>query len=98
MLIQVNAFSYLKSFVELAPCREGKEFLCGLFTQLEQAWESGTLPIKEEIVRFLRNVLVLLGSESKHQSVQEWVKLVANTLGQYDWKGCFAAYWPGLMS
>jgi hypothetical protein len=86
-LLQTNTFDHLKAFVEKVPCRQEKDFLCNMYAQLEQAWEAGQPPTKEKIEQFLQDVLVPMGSRSKHPRVHEWVKLVADTLGRPDWKG-----------
>jgi len=85
-LLQANAFDHLKAFVEKVPCRQEKDFLCNMYAQLEQAWEAGQPPRKEKIVQFLQDILVPMGSRSKHRRVHGWVKLVADTLGRPDWK------------
>jgi hypothetical protein len=57
--------------------------LCGLYSQLERAWEAGDSSTKAQVVELLQR---LNRMRSKDQSVQEWRKLVADTLGQPDWK------------
>ncbi|EXK26024.1 hypothetical protein FOMG_17385 [Fusarium oxysporum f. sp. melonis 26406] len=85
MLIQAKAFNFLEDLLLKVPCRQEKEFLCGIFAQLEQAWAIGDASAKNQIDKFLDQVLIPLGSKSAHQRVREWVKLVANTLGRPDW-------------
>ncbi|EXK77341.1 hypothetical protein FOQG_17945 [Fusarium oxysporum f. sp. raphani 54005] len=85
MLIQAKAFNSLEDFFLKVPCRQEKEFLCGISAQLECAWRIGDPFVKGQIDKFLGQVLVPLGSESTHQRVREWVRLVANTLGRSDW-------------
>ena len=84
MLIQAGAFSKLEEFILHVPCREEKEFLCGLYAELEQAWETGSSFLKGQVVGLLERVLVPVGS--KYQRVQEWGKLVADTLQRSNWK------------
>ncbi|KAH7120447.1 hypothetical protein B0J13DRAFT_612794 [Dactylonectria estremocensis] len=85
MLIQAKAFNSLEHFLREVPCRQEKEFLCGIFAQLEQAWETRDPSAEGQIVRFLERVLVPVESKSTHRRVCEWVKLVADTLGRSDW-------------
>ncbi|KAH6997421.1 armadillo-type protein [Ilyonectria destructans] len=85
MLIQAKAFKSLEDFLPKVPCSKEREFLCGIFAQLEQAWETGDPSVKGQIVDFLERVLIPAGSESPHPRVFKWVKLVANTLGRSDW-------------
>ncbi|KAH6971507.1 hypothetical protein BKA56DRAFT_677610 [Ilyonectria sp. MPI-CAGE-AT-0026] len=85
MLIQAKAFKSLEDFLSKVSCSKEKEFLCGIFAQLEQAWETGDPSFKGQIVDFLERVLVPAGSESPYPRVFEWVKLVAHTLGRSDW-------------
>ncbi|KAJ9613093.1 hypothetical protein H2200_003034 [Cladophialophora chaetospira] len=85
LLINAEAFVNLKDFVDRVPCSQQKEFLCGLYAQLEQAW--GTVPSpKLKIVDFLENFLIPKGLESDDEIVHEWVKLVADTVGRPDWE------------
>lgn len=86
MLIQAKAFKSLEEFLSKVPCSKEGEFLCGIFTQLQEAWETGDPSVKEQIVDFLERVLIPAGSQSPHQRAFGWVKLVANTLGRPDWK------------
>ena len=86
MLIQAEALLHLQSFVQKVPCGREKEFLCGTFAQLEQAWEAGIPSAREKIAKFLQEHLIPIGSASDHWRVQEWVKLIADTLGRSDWK------------
>src|SRR5579862_6781590 len=85
-LLQGNAFDHLKAFVEKVPCCQKKDFLCSMFAQLEQAWEAGKPSTTKKIEQFLQDVLVPIAKRSKHSRVQEWVKLVADTLQRPDWK------------
>ncbi|KAL5592490.1 hypothetical protein FOBRF1_013516 [Fusarium oxysporum] len=85
MLIQAKAFKSLKDFLLKVPCRQEKEFLCGIFAQLEQSWQTSNSPVKEKIDEFLDQVLVPVESKSSHRRVCEWVKLVADTLGRANW-------------
>ncbi|KAF9770479.1 hypothetical protein IL306_011985 [Fusarium sp. DS 682] len=85
MLIQAKAFNSLKEFLLKVPCRQEKEFLCGIFAQLEQSWETADSLVKEQIDKFLDQVLVPVESKSPHRRVCEWVKLVADTLGRSNW-------------
>ncbi|KAK3307826.1 armadillo-type protein [Chaetomium strumarium] len=86
MLIQARAFNYLEEFVGNVPCHQEKEFLCGLYAQLERAWEVGDSSAKQQIVQLLEQNLVPAGCKSAHPRVREWVKLVAVTLGRPDWR------------
>ncbi|KPM36932.1 hypothetical protein AK830_g9636 [Neonectria ditissima] len=85
MFIQAKAFDCLKDFLSKVPCRQEKEFLCGVFAQLENAWKSKETSVQGQIVQFLEQVLVPAGSKSIHRRVHEWVKLVADTMGRPDW-------------
>ncbi|KAK4040266.1 armadillo-type protein [Parachaetomium inaequale] len=86
MLIQARAFNYLEEFVGNVPCHHEKEFLCGLYAQLERAWEAGDSSAKQQIIQLLEQNLVPAGYKSAHPRVHEWVKLVAVTLGRPDWR------------
>ncbi|GAB1315795.1 Armadillo-type protein [Madurella fahalii] len=89
MLLEAKAFSHLEKFIKTVPCRSEKEFLCGLYAQLELAWKTEdreTEGHKHQIVQLFDQVLVPIGCESRHRRVYEWVKLVADTLGQPHWK------------
>ncbi|KAF4636626.1 hypothetical protein G7Y89_g1439 [Cudoniella acicularis] len=85
-LIDTKAFHHLEALVLKIPRNQEKEFLCGLYAHLEQAWVVGDAFARGEIVRFLDQVLVKIGSISKHPCVREWVKLIADTLEQPNWK------------
>jgi len=89
MLLSARAFGHLNEFVAKVPCRSEKEFLCGLYAQLELALKSETQDTEEHehpIVRLLNQVLVPLGCSSRHPRVYEWIKLLADTLGQDHWE------------
>jgi HEAT repeat protein len=86
MLIEAKAFEDLEQFIEEVPCSQEEEFLCGMYAQLEQAWKAKNSSRGPGIVKFLHKVLVPIGSQSKNGRVREWVKLVADTLGQPSWK------------
>ncbi|KAL8346291.1 hypothetical protein RB598_000276 [Gaeumannomyces tritici] len=86
MLLGARAFSYLKEFVGGVPCRLEKEFLCGLYAQLERAWENEEPGPKKQNVGLFDQVLAPMGCESGHRRVYAWVKLVAGTLGQLHWQ------------
>ena len=86
MLLGARAFNYLEEFVGKVPCRHEKEFLCGLYAQLERAWEAGDSLAKQQVVQLLEQILVPAGCKSAHPRVREWVKLVADTLGRPDWR------------
>jgi len=77
MLIQAEAFKYLEAFVLKVPCGQEKEFMCGLYAQLERASEAGIRPAKE----FLELFLLGRGSTSRHPRVREWAQMVAQTVG-----------------
>ena len=82
MLIRADAFGMLEIFIQQVPCHQDKEFLCGLFSLLEQAWE--TRNMKDQIIDFLRRNLIQ--KLPPHRRVREWGKLVANTLNQPNWQ------------
>ena len=86
LLIHVNGFGYLKDFVSRVPCLEEKAFLCGLFAQLEVAWEAGEGSARTIIFEILDNYLVPIGSQSNHGRVREWVISIANTLRHSQWQ------------
>ena len=85
MLIQAKAFAYLEQFLLRVPCLQEKEFLCGIYARLEQAWAAGDLPAQDQIVQLLEHVLVRKGSESAHPRVCKWIELVASALEQPEW-------------
>jgi len=86
MLLGAGAIKYLEEFVGKVPCQDEKDFLCGLYAQLEQAWETGDASIRQDIVQLLDRVLIPEGCKSAHPRVLEWVKLIADTLGRPDWR------------
>ncbi|KAL8366277.1 hypothetical protein RB595_004851 [Gaeumannomyces hyphopodioides] len=85
MLLYAGAFHHLKELVRDVPCRDEKEFLCGLYAQLERAWVTADPEPQQQIVGLFDQVLAPMGCESRHRRVHEWVKLVAGTLGQLHW-------------
>ncbi|KLU87432.1 hypothetical protein MAPG_06432 [Magnaporthiopsis poae ATCC 64411] len=86
MLLSARAFSSLEHIVRAVPCRSEKEFLCGLYAQLERAWVAENPETKQRIVVIFDHVLAPMGCESHHRRVHEWVKLAADTLGKPEWK------------
>ena len=86
LLIHANAFGYLKNFVLRVPCLKEKDFLCGIFAQLEAAWETGGDSARNFILGVLDGSLVQIASESEYGRVREWVKSIANTLGHMQWQ------------
>ena len=86
LLIHADAFEYLKSFVLRVPCLKDKDFLCGIFAQLEGAWEAGEDSARDLIFRILDEHLVPIGSKSEHGRVRAWVISIANTLHHIQWQ------------
>ena len=86
LLIHANAFGYLKDFFSRVPCLEEKGFLCGIFAQLEVAWEAGEDSARTIIFEILDEHLVPIGSQSKHGRVRAWVISIANTLHHIQWQ------------
>ena len=86
LLIHANAFEYLKDFVLRVPCLKEKDFLCGIFAQLEGAWGAGEDSARDLIVAILDEHLVPIGSKSKHGRVRAWVISIANTLHHIQWQ------------
>ncbi|KAF4624600.1 hypothetical protein G7Y89_g13570 [Cudoniella acicularis] len=70
MLIYAEAFKDLENFVVKVPC----------------TWEVGNSSAKNKIVQFLEDFLIAKALKSKQDFVLEWVQLIAETLGQSDWK------------
>ncbi|KAH8881364.1 ARM repeat-containing protein [Thozetella sp. PMI_491] len=85
MLIAARAFKDLERLVGLLPCAHDKEFLCGMYTQLESAWAVGDDATKAAVVRFVDQVLVPECAKSQHQRVAEWTRTIARRLGKLDW-------------
>ena len=86
MLIQADAFEYLNDFVHRVPCLKEKGFLCGIFAQLEVAWEASEDSARRIIFDILNKHLIPIGSESKHGRVRAWVRSIANTLDHIQWQ------------
>ncbi|KAK0506992.1 hypothetical protein JMJ35_010692 [Cladonia borealis] len=86
LLVHANAFGYLKDFVCRVPFLEEKGFLCGIFAQLEVAWEASEDSAREIIFDILDKHLVPIGSESKHGRVRAGVRSIANTLHHIQWQ------------
>ena len=86
LLIHANAFEYLKYFVLRVPCLKEKDFLCGIFAQLEGAWEASEDPARNLIFGILDEHLVPIGSKSEHGRVRAWIKSIANTLRHIQWQ------------
>ncbi|OKL55213.1 hypothetical protein UA08_09516 [Talaromyces atroroseus] len=84
MLIRSAAWQKLEEFTRGVPCRREEAFLCGLYAQLEQAWVTGDSSVRDRVVDSIQSTIPLVGR--KHQSAQEWVRLVADTVGQPGWK------------
>jgi hypothetical protein len=81
LLIRGNAKDLLKSLLDCPklPCRQDKEFLCGLCAQFEQANSRDAQSRDVEVIDVLRTFLIQQGKTSKHDRVQEWVRLVIGT-------------------
>ena len=86
LLIHANALEYLKTFVLRVPCLKEKDFLCGIFAQLEGAWKAGEDSARNLILRILEEHLVPVGSKSEHGRVRAWVISIANTLHHIQWQ------------
>jgi hypothetical protein len=76
-LVRANASQHLNALLQnpSLPCRDDKEFLCGLCTQLELARDMK----HDKVVEVMRAFLVQQGKTSTHDRVREWVRL---TTGQ----------------
>ena len=86
LLIHANAFEHLKYFVLRVPCLKEKDFLCGIFAQLEGAWEAGEGSARDLIFGILDEHLVPIGSKSEHGRVRAWIISIANTLRHIQWQ------------
>ena len=86
LLIHANAFGYLKDLVRRLPCLNEKGFLCGIFAQLEVAWEAGEDSARTIIFEILDGHLVPIASKSKHSRVRAWVISIAKTLTHIQWQ------------
>ena len=86
LLIQADAFEYLNDFVRRVPCLKEKGFLCGIFAQLEVAWEASEDSARKIIFDILDKQLVPIGSELKHGRVREWVISIAKTVRHDQWQ------------
>jgi HEAT repeat protein len=81
MLLQAQAFEKLEEFTKQVPCREEEAFLCGLCSQLEQAWNVGNPTTRDRVLDLIKTRIQVW---SKSPRVQEWVRMVAITLEQPD--------------
>ena len=86
LLIHANALEYLKILVLRVPCLKEKDFLCGIFAQLEGAWITGEDSARKLIFGILDEHLVPIGSKSQHGRVRAWVISIANTLHHIQWQ------------
>ncbi|KND89959.1 hypothetical protein TOPH_05346, partial [Tolypocladium ophioglossoides CBS 100239] len=84
MLVRGNSPELLKELVRnpKLPCRQDKEFLCGLCAQLEQAIKTKVLSSDDKVIKVLEAFLVEQGENSKHSRVREWVRLLADATGR----------------
>ncbi|KAH0565556.1 hypothetical protein GP486_001052 [Trichoglossum hirsutum] len=84
MLIQAGAFQKLEEFIQKVPCHQGEKFLCGVYSQFEQAWEAGDSSTKARIIEILQRTINQ--RQTKDPVIQGWRNLVADTLDRPDWK------------
>lgn len=84
LLIADRQFPMLKDFIEQQRYDNEDHFWCGLYAQLEQAWEIGDSTTKTQIIDLLDQII----PQGKLQSsyVKIWIRLIAETLGQAHWK------------
>jgi hypothetical protein len=75
-----------EKFVKTVSYLQEKEFLCGLFAQLEQAWVAAQEPEAKTRIFKLAEVVMREGRKLHHQRVHAWIDLVADTLGGSHWK------------
>jgi hypothetical protein len=92
MLIGAKAFKALKDFIQLKPCHEEEPFLCGLYAQLEQAWVTGDPSVKDKVVDLIEETISQGGG--KYRRAQEWVRLIAETVGRSSWKDALPSDQP----
>ena len=101
LLIRANAFEYLKELLRRVPCLKEKDFLCGIFAQLEGAWEAGEDSARDLIFGILDEHLVPIGSKSEHGRVRAWVISIANKLDHIQWREAMQSpqqHWSSVLS
>ncbi|EFX03590.1 pfs domain containing protein [Grosmannia clavigera kw1407] len=78
LLIRGRRPEYLKSVLENPgfPCRDDKQFLCGLCAQFERAVESETLSRDGEMANILKTFLMSQCTNTRDDVVREWVHTV----------------------
>ncbi|KZF19150.1 ARM repeat-containing protein [Xylona heveae TC161] len=87
MLLKAQAFQMLQSFLKESPYYENEQFLCGLYSQLEQAWLSGDKLVKDRVIDLL--TCTLTQPQNEEQQLRQWIGLIANTLDQPCWNKCY---------
>ncbi|EED11927.1 hypothetical protein TSTA_111040 [Talaromyces stipitatus ATCC 10500] len=90
MLIRSAAWQKLEEFIREVPCGREETFLCGLYAQLEQAWIAGDSSIRDRVVDSIQRSISQVGP--KHHRAQEWVKLIADTVGRPSWKNSLPSH------
>jgi len=84
LLIEARAFRILQDFIEQQPYNYEKQFWCGLYAQLEHAWEIGDSTAKGQVTGLLDQFITQREWRSSH--VKIWIRLIADTLDQARWK------------
>ena len=83
LLLQSEAWSALKSFVEQAPCRKEIRFQSGLYSEIEKAWKIADLvdnvSRKDKIMALYHELSKILASTEP--IVQAWTGIVGITMG-----------------
>ncbi|KAL8388766.1 hypothetical protein RB599_010090 [Gaeumannomyces hyphopodioides] len=84
VLVRKSMWDDLKTYLEeVERCRRSEHFLCGLYSQLEQAWfVAANCEAKDHLRQFVNGQLDPLTVASRHERVGEWMKAVALTMGR----------------
>lgn len=84
MLIQAKAFMGLEAFIKGVPCRKEVDFLCGLYAQLEHAWDfftssysASTEASRKELQHIAGIVPAPDGGSNDLKRVEAWREAIA---------------------
>lgn len=83
VMISSGAFEMLQAFLQQINYHEQELLWCGVYAQLEQAWDAGDVDQKERIVAFLSSITPEKKAPAR---VCAWVSLIGGTLGQPSWR------------
>lgn len=83
LMISSGAFEMLQAFLQQVNYHEQELLWCGVYAQLEQAWDAGDGDQKERIVAFVGSIIPEKKAPAR---VRAWISLIGDTLGQPSWR------------